>query len=48
MGDIIIVAILALAVVWALYSCLSKKRGGCPGCSGGGCCGKCPGKKCEK
>ena len=50
MGDIIIVAILALAVVWALYSCLRRKEGGCPGCSsggccGGGCCGKCPGKK---
>ena len=53
MGDIIIVAILALAVVWALYICLRRKRSGCPGCCGGECCrgggcGKCPIKKSER
>ena len=49
MGDIIIIAILALAAAWALYTCLRRKGTPCPGCSGTtcptNCCHKCPGAK---
>ena len=45
MGDIIIIAILAVVGAWILFSCLHRR--GCASCSGCGACGSCPGACCK-